>query len=50
MKYFDKNNYYSEIQNSIKLNVRKLDIKNKDSVVSHYLAFKYKKNFVEIFL
>ena len=26
------------------------DIKNKDSVVSHYLAFKYKKNFVEIFL
>ena len=34
MKYFDKNNYYSEIQNSIKLNVRKLDIKNKDSVLS----------------
>ena len=26
------------------------DIKNKDSAFSHYLAFIYKKNFVEIFL
>ena len=39
------------VSDQIKYIVDKVyDIKNKDSVVSHYLAFKYKKNFVEIFL
>ena len=39
------------VSDQIKYIVDKVfDIKNKDSVVSHYLAFMYKKNFVEIFL